>query len=109
MFVYLNEISGLWNAIDTMYMSKRSWTRDREQHIKSLYAQHFDRWGMKISEPNDEMADLLTKLFKWAPVHITMGRFLDFSFTVEGMHRGAQDDFDSHAKRLDNRILRSSS
>lgn len=108
MFVYLNEISGLWNAIDTMYMSKRSWTREREQRIKELYAQHFDRWGMKIVEPNDEMYDLLTKLFKWAPIHITMGRFLDFSFTVEGIHRGAQDDFDSHAKRLDNRILRSS-
>ena len=37
-----------------------------------------------------------------------MGRFLDFSFTVYGLHRGAQDDLDSHAKRMDNRIIRSS-
>ena len=43
MKVYLNEISGLWNAIDTLYMSKRSWTREREEHIKQLYAEHFDR------------------------------------------------------------------
>lgn len=108
MKVYLNEINGLWNAIDTMYMSKRSWTREREEHIKALYAEHFDRWGMLVKEPNAEMQDLLNKLFKWAPRHITMGRFLDFSFTIEGMHRGAQDDLDSHAKRMENRILRSS-
>lgn len=108
MKVYLNEINGLWNAIVTMYMSKRSWTREREEHIKSLYAEHYDRWGMLVKEPNEEMQDLLDKLFKWAPRHITMGRFLDFSFTIEGMHRGAQDDLDSHAKRMENRILRSS-
>lgn len=108
MKVYLNEINGLWNAIVTMYMSKRSWTREREEYIKDLYAEHYDRWGKLVKEPNEEMQDLLDKLFKWAPRHITMGRFLDFSFTIEGMHRGAQDDLDSHAKRMENRILRSS-
>lgn len=111
MNVYLNEISGLWNAIDSMYMSKRSWTRERETEIKSLYSMCFDRWG-KHRPARDEyeaqMNDLIEKLLKWAPRHITMTRFLDFSFTVEGLHRGAQDDFDSHAKRLENRILRSS-
>lgn len=108
MKTYLNEISGLWNAIDTLYMSKRSWTREREEHIKDLYAEHFDRWGMKLKEPNDEMQDLLNKTFKWAAHHITIGRFLDFAFSVEGLHRGAQDDFDAHAMRFNNRIIRSS-
>lgn len=108
MNVYLNEINGLWNAIDSMFMSKRTWTREREDHIKALYAEYYDRWGMKIKEPDGEMLDLMNKLFKWAPIHITMGRFLDFSFTVEGIHRGAQDDFDSHAARFNNRIIRSS-
>ena len=108
MNVYLNEINGLWAAIDAMYFSKRSWTRVQEEHLKNLYAEHFDRWGRKIKEPNAEMQDLLNKTFKWARTHITLGKFLDFSFTVEGLHRGAQDDFDSHAKRLDNRIIRSS-
>lgn len=108
MNVYLNEINGLWAAIDAMYFSKRSWTRAQEEHLKNLYAEHFDRWGRKIKEPNAEMQDLLNKTFKWARTHITLGKFLDFSFTVEGLHRGAQDDFDSHAKRLDNRIIRSS-
>ena len=108
MKVYLNEINGLWAAIDAMYFSKRTWTREQEEHLKELYAEHFDRWGMKIKEPNAEMQDLLDKVFKWAKSHITLNKFLDFSFTVEGLHRGAQDDFDSHAKRLDNRIIRSS-
>lgn len=108
MKVYLNEINGLWAAIDAMYFSKRTWTREKEEHLKELYAEHFDRWGRKIKEPNAEMQDLLDKVFKWARTHITLNKFLDFSFTVEGLHRGAQDDFDSHAKRLDNRIIRSS-
>ena len=108
MKVYLNELNGLWAAIDAMYFSKRSWTREREIYLKNLYVEHFDRWGMKSKDPNEEMQDLMDKLFKWSKTHITLGRFLDFSFTVEGLHRGAQDDFDSHAKRLENRILRSS-
>ncbi len=37
-----------------------------------------------------------------------MGRFLDFSFTVYNLHRAGQDDLDSHAKRMENRIIRSS-
>lgn len=111
MKVYLNEISGLWQAIVSMYMSKRSWTREKEEEIKRLYSGAYDRWGKyhELLMPNVvELQDMLDKLFKWAPKHITMTRFLDFSFTVEGLHRGAQDDFDSHAKRLENRILRSS-
>lgn len=40
--------------------------------------------------------------------HTTIGRFLDISCTVEGLHRGATDDFDAHAQALDNRIVRMS-
>lgn len=108
MNVYLNEISGLWNAIDTMYFSKRSWTREREQHIMNLCDQCYDKHGLLVSDIPDELLDLMDKLFKWAPKHITMGRFIDFSFTIEGMHRGAQDDLDAHAMRMNNRIIRSS-
>ena len=111
MKVYLNEISGLWQAIVSMYMSKRSWTREKERDIMRLFAGNYNRWGKRFMtdiEISEELNDALNKLFKWAPKHITMTRFLDFSFTVEGLHRGAQDDFDAHAKRLENRILRSS-
>ncbi len=108
MKTYLNEINGLWNAIDALYLSRRSWTREKEEHIKAVYADHFDRWGMRTHAQSEEMKSLLDKMTKWAAHHITIGRFIDFAFTVEGLHRGAQDDFDSHAARFGNRIIRSS-
>ena len=111
MKIYLNEVSGLWQAITAMYMSKRSWTREKELDIQRCCLTNYYMPGGKrdVKKPlTEEMEDYLSKLFKWAPNHITLGRFIDFAFTVEGMHRGAQDDFDSHAMRLGNRILRSS-
>lgn len=108
MKTYLNEISGLWNAIDTLYLSKRSWTREKEEHIKAVYADYFDRWGMRTHAQSDEMKAMIDKTLKWAAHHITIGRFIDFAFTVKGLHRGAQDDFDSHTARFNNRIIRSS-
>ena len=111
MKVYLNEISGLWGAIDAAYFSKRSWTREKEEHIMKVYARNFDFWGMRrreLTEFDPEMKEMMDMLFRWSKSHITLAKFLDFTFTVEGLHRGAQDDFDSHAKRLDNRIVRSS-
>lgn len=111
MNVYLNEIAGLWQAITALYMSKRSWTREKEVDIQRCVAENYYMSGLRkdVSEPlTDEMEDYLKRLFKWAPKHTTLGRFIDFAFTVEGMHRGAQDDFDSHAMRLNSRIVRSS-
>ena len=112
MQVYLNEVSGLWQALVGMYMSRRTWTREREIYTKCLFEQCYDRWGKCLPDVDldviQEMDNLVRVLLKWAPKHITMTRFLDFSFTVEGMHRGAQDDLDSHARRMENRILRSS-
>ena len=55
-----------------------------------------------------ELTDYLDKLLKWGKRHITLLRFIDLSFTVYGMHRGAQDDLDSHAMRMNNRIIRAS-
>lgn len=111
MKVYLNEINGLWGAINAAYFSKRSWTREKELHIMNVYQENFDFWGMRRRELNEfdpEMMEMMDMLFRWSKSHITLGKFLDFTFTIEGLHRGAQDDFDSHAKRLDNRIVRSS-
>ena len=112
MKVYLNEVSGLWQAITAMYISKRTWTRALELDLLQLYERCFfwnGRWRDEVSDKDRErMQDLIAMLFKWSKSHITLGRYLDFAFTVEGIHRGAQDDFDSHAKRLENRIIRSS-
>ena len=112
MKVYLNSITGIDDAIVTMYMSKRSWTREKEGRIRYVVSKVIDRNGKYYDTQDkalyDEFQSMLSKLFKWGKRHITMLRYIDLSITVEGLHRGAQDDFDSHAKRLDNRIVRSS-
>ena len=119
MEVYLNRIDGWDDAILSMFYSKRTVTRELEQEIrrKVFKATFHDpdyfpigalRHGIAFDHEYPEVEDWLNKLFKWCPMHITMGRFLDFSFTVYGLHRAGQDDWDSHAKRFDNRIIRSS-
>lgn len=112
MNVYLNEITGVSSAIISMFMSKRTWTPELNAEIITTCNEIFDKTGKKevfydtVTEA--KLNDWLTKLFKWGKIHPTMLRYIDMSVTVEGLHRGAQDDFDSHARRLDNRIIRSS-
>ncbi len=114
MKIYLNRIDGWDDAIISMFLSKRTLTRNLECEIRNevdictnaFFYEHKPK-GMLVHQ-TAKLDDWLTKLFKWCPKHITMGRFLDFSFTVYGMHRAGQDDLDSHAKRMENRIIRSS-
>lgn len=115
MEVYLNRIDGWDDAILSMFYSKRTVTRELEKHIREAVYEstlHNPKYApigaLAESDSRSEVEDWLNKLFKWCPMHITMGRFLDFSFTVYGLHRAGQDDWDSHAKRFDNRIIRSS-
>ena len=118
MEVYLNRIDGWDDAILTMFYSKRTITRDFEKdvrYITYLTTNHNPMTGVigKLNENDNDtdwhkMLGWLNKLMKWSPHHITMGRYLDFSFTVYGMHRAGQDDWDAHARRYDNRIIRSS-
>jgi len=112
MQVYLNKIEGIPDAIVSMYMSKRTWTREKEQEIRELCKRVLtDRGGIN-SEADpldiDEYNKLFAMLLKFGKHHITMLRYIDFSFTVEGLHRAGQDDWDAHAKRYENRIIRSS-
>lgn len=110
MKVYLNEITGIADMIISMYFSKRTWTRELENYIRQLCYECTNRDGSVISNaPRADVFNLeLNKAIKWCPKHITLGRFMDFSITVEGLHRAGQDDWDAHAKRFDNRIIRSS-
>lgn len=119
MEVYLNRIDGWDDAILSMFYSKRTVTRELEREIRrkvfkatlhdpDYFAVGTLRRGVAFDHEHPEVEDWLNKLFKWCPTHITLGRFLDFSFTVYGLHRAGQDDWDSHAKRFDNRIIRSS-
>ena len=109
MTVYVNKVRGIDDAIVTMFMSKRSWTREKEMHIRDLVQQATVDYTGKIDPSvSPELNDHIEKLCKWGVNHITMLRFVDFSITVEGLHRGGQDDWDAHAKRFDNRIIRTS-
>lgn len=113
MEVYLNRVDGWDDAIISMFLSKRTLNRDLEMDIRNEVAncintnpEHGPVGAFLYT--TEKLQDWLQKLFKFAPMHITMGRFLDFSFTVYGLHRAGQDDWDAHAKRMENRIIRSS-
>lgn len=115
MKVYLNSITGIDDAIVSMYMSKRTWTRELELKIRDAYYKFTHRNGSLIKHIKQEDIDeyewfkkQMKICFKWGRKHITMLRFADISFTVEGLHRAGQDDWDSHAQRFNNRIIRSS-
>ncbi len=112
MKVYVNEITGLADAIVTMFMSKRSWTREKENDIRDTCEKVLDRQGRMLagagSEELKKYEGWLESLIKIGCRHITLLRFIDISVTVEGLHRAGQDDWDSHAARFNNRIIRSS-
>ena len=112
MKVFLNSVHGLDDAIVSMFLSKRTLTRELEEDIRHTYYKLYEMDGYPMYYGEDEMTEKFKKwkesLFKWGWRHMTMLKFIDLSFTVYGLHRAGQDDWDSHAKRMDNRIIRSS-
>ena len=112
MEVRLNSISGIDDAIVSMFISKRSLTKELEDEIRYTCDDVLNRRGFIKPHAKEEdvqkLNDWIDLSCKWGHKHITLLRYIDFSVTVEGLHRGGTDDFDSHAKRLENRIIRSS-
>lgn len=119
MNVYLNKVTGYASAITSMYQSKRSWTRELEVEMYNLEDMCTTNRGRVRHPLTDALLHVerqsvdrfnaeIDKLCKHGREHITLLRFINMEFSVEGLHRGGQDDFDAHAKRLDNRIVRSS-
>lgn len=114
MEVYLNRIDGIDDAIVSMFQSKRTLTRELEKEIRTEVSNctqtEYD--GEKpvgsIIKLSEKLQGWITTLMKWGVKHYTMLRFIDLSFTVYGLHRGAQDDLDAHAMRMNNRIIRAS-
>lgn len=105
MNVYLNEITGLADALTSMYMSKRTWTRELEEQIRNDWFV-YDLPGFELE--HDRTDKRLNSFCKFAWKHTTMLDFITISVTVEGLHRAGQDDWDAHACRFNNRIIRSS-
>ena len=121
MEVYLNRIDGWDDAILSMFYSKRTVTRELEKDIRyntylveNIVPTNGTKGALLLNVDyidkiaKEKVTKWLDSLFKWAWTHITMGRFLDLSFTVYGLHRAGQDDIDAHAMRMNNRIIRSS-
>ena len=118
MQVYLNEITGLAPAMVSLLMSKRSWTREKEEEIYRLVRTCTDERGFVKNGVPEQFRKKMESLITWGVYgvydrseikgHTTLLRYIDLSFTVEGLHRYGQDDLDSHARRMDNRIVRSS-
>ena len=117
MNVYLNVVTGLADALTSMYLSKRTWTRELEEQIREdcKIIELVGNDSIKISPissifyPVKDRTDKRIESFcKFAWKHITMLDFITLSVTVEGLHRAGQDDWDAHAYRFNNRIIRSS-
>ena len=113
MKAYLNRIDGLDDSVLTMYYSKRTIDRPMELAIRKTIRSCQDLTGETgclgaLTDVSPEAAGMLETLFKWGVRHITMLRFTDLSFSVYGLHRAGQDDWDAHAYRFNNRIIRSS-
>ncbi len=118
------KISGWDGAIRSMYMSLGNYTPELENTLKLCHAIEEYKDSMKMAPnaiPSDSVSALVSfddimswyeqekqKVIKFGSKHITLLRYLDITMTVKGLHRGAQDDFDAHAERFDNRIVRMS-
>lgn len=112
MNVYLNSVDGIADAFVSLLMSKRSWTPEKEGCIRDLCSRVLTRKGEIRGDASDADLEAYEKhmraLLKWGTHHITLLKYIDLSFTVEGLHRAGQDDWDAHAQRFQNRIIRSS-
>ena len=118
MKIYLNSIAGIDDAIIAMHMSKRTWNATMDDEIRhmctvvntrdGIFVPKAERGDNRLDKYFDAYQEYMTKLLKWGRLHITLLKFIDISVTVEGLHRAGQDDWDSHAQRFQNRIVRSS-
>ena len=109
MKIKLNKITGLDDAIISMYESKRTLTEELEAKIRLMVRHEVNDDGQIEKEYlSKELDEMFVKLFKWGKRHFTMLRFINLSITVYGLHRGGMDDLDAHAQRMNNRIIRTS-
>lgn len=108
----VTSITGIDDAIISMYMSKRNFTEKLESEIREVCDDVLDRRGFIKENCNkanlDKFNEWLNKVLKIGRRHITILRYINIGMTVTGIHRAGQDDIDAHAKRFDNRFIRSS-
>ena len=113
MNIRVNSMTGFEDAFVAMYISKRSWTPELDKEIRDVCNDVLDNNGnIKTWTCNsnnlEKFNNWLDMLLRMGKKHITVLRFIDISIMTEGLHRAGQDDVDAHARRFDNRIIRSS-
>lgn len=96
MNVYLNEITGIDDALVSLTMTNKVWTREKEMRLRELVEVCTDRKGKytpsdKFKHANDAYLDKVNRLLRFSKKHITLASFIDFSVTVEAIHRAGQD------------------
>lgn len=95
-----------------MYMSKRTWTPELDEDIRSTCDAVLDRNGRIVNSCDSNKIEKFNKwlemLLRMGRKHITVLRYIDISIMTEGLHRAGQDDVDAHARRFENKIIRSS-
>ena len=112
MRVTVNSVTGFEDAFVAMFMSKRTWTPELDLEIRTVCGQvltsngHINQFAKHADIA--KFNDWLDKLLRMGKKHITVLRYIDISIMTEGLHRAGQDDVDAHARRFDNRIIRSS-
>lgn len=113
MNIKVNSITGFEDAFVAMYISKRTWTPELDKEIRDVCNDVLDNNGnvktWTCDKSNlEKFNKWLTMLLKMGRKHITVLRYIDISIMTESLHRAGQDDVDAHARRFDNRIIRSS-
>jgi len=112
MNIKVNSITGFEDAFVAMYISKRSWTPELDKEIRDVCYDVLDKNGnikWTCNKANlGRFNNWLAMLLRMGKKHITVLRYIDISIMTEGLHRAGQDDVDAHARRFDNRIIRSS-
>ena len=92
MEVYVNRISGIPDAIVSMYMSQRSWSWELENSVYYTCDNVLNYDGsIKNYADDQDLQDFhawFSKVLKWGKKHVTMLRFIDITVSVSGLHRG---------------------
>ena len=109
MRIEITSITGIPDAVQALYVSKNSLTDLQKNDIRDWYSRNFytdtGEYAPGKILPKDPRDTYMDKLCHYGKKHITLLRFIDFTCYVSGLHRGGQDDWDSHASRFDNRII----
>ena len=112
MNIKVNSITGFEDAFVAMYISKRSWTPELDKEIRCVCDDVLDKHGFIKVNCNTNSLEKFNKwlgmLLRMGRKHITVLRYIDITIMTEGIHRGGQDDIDSHVRRFENKIIRSS-